>query len=57
MTDLMGTKRACLLCDKHGKKTVEIIDIVREGDDFIQKLSCGHTSKYVERKIEEKSKD
>ena len=47
MVNLIGTKRKCLLCDKEGNKIVEIIDVVPEGDDFRQKLSCGHTSKYV----------
>lgn len=52
--DLIGTKRPCLLCDKEGNKIVEIIDVIPEGDDFRQKLSCGHTSKYVAREIKEK---
>jgi len=54
MADLIGTKRKCLLCDKEGNKIVEIVDVIPEGNDFRQKLSCGHTSKYVERKVEEK---
>jgi hypothetical protein len=53
--DLKGTKRECLLCNKEGNKIVEIIDVFPEGDDFRQKLSCGHTSKYVVRNLEERT--
>lgn len=54
MTDLIGTKRKCILCDKEGNRIVEIIDVIPEGDHFRQKLSCGHTSKYVASKLEER---
>jgi hypothetical protein len=36
------------LCDKEGKKEVKIIDVVPEGEEFIQILSCGHTPKVVD---------
>lgn len=48
MSDLIGTNRKCLLCDKEGKKEVKIIDVVPEGEEFIQILSCGHTPKVVD---------
>lgn len=41
MSDLIGTNRKCLECDKE----VKIIDVIPEGDHLIQILSCGHTPK------------
>jgi hypothetical protein len=54
MSHLIGTNRNCLSCDKEGKKEVKIIDVIPEGEDFRQVLSCGHTPKFVSYTLEEK---
>jgi hypothetical protein len=54
MSDLIGTNRKCLICDKEGRKEVKIIDIISEGEDFKLILSCGHTPKFVGYTLEEK---
>lgn len=47
MSNLIGTRRTCVLCDKE----VEVKNVIPEGNDFRQILSCGHTSRYIERTL------
>jgi hypothetical protein len=49
MTGLIGQKRICTTCNEE----VEIINIISHDDYDEQVFSCGHRSKYVERKIDD----
>jgi hypothetical protein len=49
MSDLIGSRRTCVLCDKE----VEVKNVIPEGNDFRQILSCGHTLRYIERTLNE----
>jgi hypothetical protein len=45
ITQYMEANRYCALCQKN----VEIIGLIPYDDHDIQKLSCGHNGKYIQR--------